>query len=400
MLEVTKNKVSGNSIHLLAFFGVAYVVFLNFYTAITILPMYTLFLGGSEMTAGIQSVLFYLAAIVMRFYFGPMTDRLGRKAPLLVGAIAFGTAPFFFLISDNLWMLGLARIYQAIGLAAFLSSGSSFVADMAPAEKMGRYIGAYRLVNTLALLSGPPLAMAIINHSGYDLWFKVAFAAGAVAVILMTVIKTPPVDKWEHSGSLTSFKAVLTNINLRPAFFSIALISISYGVLLTFTSLYISRVTQVVNPGFYFTYFGVAAIAANLAVGFLSDRFGRAAVLLPELVLMGLGTAILFFLPLSAMILIVSSILAGFGFGGALLTSIAWLVDLADKRMRGTVLAVQESTIDCFFGIGSFIFGVAADWIGMGLSFAVTGAAIMIAALLLLRNLKQSTVKQSLRSLN
>jgi len=367
-------------LNLIIFLSVTYLVFINFYTSLTVLPMYVISLGGSEFFAGLQATLFYIAAVIMRIYFGPLTDTKGRKQPLIIGTVAFGTAPLLFLLSQNIWMLMLARIYQAVGLAAFLSSGSSLVADLAPQSKLGTYMGIYRLVNTFALLSGPAIAMIIIKNFNYSVWFQLAFILGLLSIAMMLLVRAPKVTLSQSRDSLKWFIEVLNNRLFWPVYGSIAVVSVGYGVLLTFASLFLSQATELSNPAIYFTYFGLAGIVGNLSAGYLSDRFGRIRIIIPSLFLLGVGTLILFFASAAAWLLFISSILAGLGFSGGLLTAIAWLIDLADTKLRGTVLAIQESTIDLSIGLGSFLFGIASGWVGMGIAFAAAGFFIALSA--------------------
>jgi len=139
-------------------FFAAFFVFVNFYTSVTVIPLYVIELGGDEFFAGLQGTVFFVSGVILRFYFGHLADRTGRKVPLLIGAFAFATTPLLLLLVSSCWMFIPIRIYQGIGLAAFLSSGSSFVADIVPRERLGSYMGAYRLVITLALLTGPAAA--------------------------------------------------------------------------------------------------------------------------------------------------------------------------------------------------------------------------------------------------
>lgn len=367
----------------LLFFGSAFLVFVNFYTALTVLPLYVLELGGTEFDTGLQNTIFYLVAILLRFYFGPLTDSKGRKLPLLVGAFAFGTAPLLFLLSSNVWLLTAARAYHAIGLAAFFSSGGSLVADMAPPQRIGTYMGIYRLMFTLALLSGPSAAVATINSHGFTFWFWLSFFIGLVALLLVALVKPPVMYANKKMKLLQGLAAIIKQRAMWPIFLGISLSSIGYGPVITYAVLYISKVTSIANPGVYFTCFSLAGILANLSAGYLSDRFGRPMVIWPAIILLGLGVALLFYLPGEPAILIVSSIVVGAGFSGSIAALIAWLVDVTDVQIRGTVLAIQESTIDLSIGFGSFMFGVASVWLGMGVSFALCGLVVLLPALLL-----------------
>ncbi|KKM10412.1 hypothetical protein SY88_13815 [Clostridiales bacterium PH28_bin88] len=389
-----------NRKNFILFFCGAFLVFINFYTSMTVLPLYVIELGGTEFDTGLQTTLFYLAAILMRFYFGPLTDRKGRKLPLTIGTLVFATAPILFLISSSMWALTLARVFQAIGLAAFFSSGGSLVADMAPPARLGTYMGVYRLTFNMALISGPAAALLVLKIRSFSFLFVASFFIGLVALGLLALLKPPAFSKSEEMSSANRFLTVFRERALWPIFFGIALTSAGYGALLTFAVLYISKVTQAANPGIYFTYFSIAGIFATLAAGYLSDRFGRPVVVWPAVMLLGIGGALLFYLPRAPVIFILSSVMAGSGFSGGIAALSAWLVDATDKRIRGTVLAMQESTIDFAIGLSSFVFGAAAGWIGMPVSYLVMGLIVFCAALaLLIRNLLTQKTSDSIEQI-
>jgi len=147
-----------NNLNLFIFFTASFLIGINFYTSFTTLSLYVFELGGNEFHSGLQSTVFLAAAVLFRFYFGPLADIKGAKVPLLIAAFVFCTAPLLFLVCNNVWTLILVRIYQAIGLASFFSSASAFVSDMAPQGRLGTYIGFHRLIITLSLLAGPTIA--------------------------------------------------------------------------------------------------------------------------------------------------------------------------------------------------------------------------------------------------
>lgn len=373
-----------NRLNFVLLFGAAFLVYGIFYTSFATLPFYIFHLGGTEFHSGLQNTIFFLTAIVLRFYFGPLADTRGRKLPLLIGTFVFATAPLLFLLSNNLWLLYLARMYQAIGMATFLATGASLLGDMAPVERMGTYVGAYRFTINLSLLVGPFIALWVIEVSDFFYWYMASVVIGAVALILVAMIKPPPLPGEEkiETGSWKLTLDALNDKKLWPVYTGFMLLAVAYGSLLTFVSIYIAKVTQVSNPGIYFTYFGLAACVAYLCSGYFSDRFGRAVIAWPALMCLGLGAAILLYLALEPAVLVLSSLLAGLGFAGGFSTLNAWLIEEAEKRLRATALSIMESILDLFIAIGSLLFGIAGGWIGLGPSYALTGTGVVVLALL------------------
>jgi len=357
----------------------AFLVFVNFYTASTVLPLYIDELGGTEFDIGLQTILFYLTSILCRFYFGPLTDRKGRKIPLSIGAFIFCTAPLLFWISSNVNMLHLARVYQAIGLAAFFSSAAALAADFAPPGRVGLFMGLYRLIFTVALLSGPSTALAIIYDFNYNALFLFSFAIGLLSFGLIIFIKTPNLSKSNESTEanlVQTLRTLVTYKKLHPVFYGYALLTAGYGITVTFVILYIARYSHVNNPGTYFTYFCLAGIVTSLVAGYWSDRVSRQNIAWPAVIIMGVGIALLFPVVIYPEIMIISSVVNGIGFTAGIAVFMAWLIDETEEEIRGTVLAIQESVFDLFFGMGSFLFGCITIYVEMDLSFLMAGVFI------------------------
>lgn len=365
-------------------FGAAFLTYANFYTSFTSFPLYILQLGGTEIQAGLQNTLFFLTAVLLRLYFGPLGDRKGRKILLVIGTFVFATAPLFFILSNSTGVLTLARLYQAIGFATFLSGGRTLVGDLAPAAKIGAYVGVYRLVINLSLLVGPFVALWVIEITDFCHWYIISTVMGVLAFILVVMFKapvSPRIKSQNKSGSWVHTMTVLKNKDLWPIYSGFILIAVAYGSLLAFASLLIVMVTRTGNPGIYFTCLVLAACFAYPGAGFISDRCGRAAVAWPAIILLGMGAAILFYLAAQPGILIISGLLAGLGYAGSFVTLNVWLIEVAAKQVRSTALALMESTIDLSMAAGSLAFGLAGSRIGLGATFAMTGTVVIIAAL-------------------
>lgn len=378
-------------------FSGAYLVFINFFVSLTVLPQYVLVLGGSDFQSGLQNTVFFLTAVLLRFYFGPFTDRKGRKIPVLIGTFVFATSPGLFLLSTSVNMLLLCRIYQAIGLATFLSGGSSLVADLAPEGKTGAYLGYYRLVLTMAVLSGPSLALSVISRAGYESWFILSMILGLMSLLLLLPVRAGKFTPAQLSA-VAGTASLLRDRSVLPVLFYIGLISISYGAILSFAVVYVAGVTTISNPGIFFFYFGCGGIAANLGVGRLSDIRGRERLAWPLLMLLGTGTALLYLIAVDPVMIASGAVLTGFGVSGSLLVFIAWLVDVVKTELRATALSLQESVIDIAVAVGSFLAGVGSYFFGLALSFVVVGIIVFLPGLASLLRANHCTVDCPVRA--
>lgn len=363
--------------------GVAFFIYFNFFSSLVIIPTYLYSLGGTEFQAGLQNSVFFIVGILLRFYFGPLADTRGRKLPILIGAFIFATTPLLFLLATSVPLIFLVRLYQAIGLAAFFSSATSLISDIAPVGKMGTYMGSYRVVATLGILIGPSISISLIQTFDYPVYFVISSLIGLMALILGLFLIPPVLTGVHHSSSpLAQIKVVLMNQHLWLIYLGAGVVALTYGTLLSFGALYFDRATDVANPGLYFTIFAFVGMLANLSAGALSDRLGRREIIIPSLCILGLGISMLYYLPGNPFILWSSSILAGLGYGGAFTTLFTWLADVTDQTMRATALAFQENAIDISYASGSFFFGISLSLFNYPLSFSLLGMfAVLVAAL-------------------
>lgn len=366
-------------------YAATFFIFINFNISHAITPLYILDVGGTEFFSGLQSTLYFLTAVILRFYFGPLADRKGNKLTLYIGGIAFATAPLLFLFSQEIWYIVMVRMYQAIGLAAYFSSAISLASTLAPREQLGKYIGFYRLVTMGTLMIGPTFAMRVINLYDYETYHILGIIIGVFAVFFTYFIKEP-----QSSNKPSILRAavppsnmliLLKDRHLSPIYLNIFVISIGYGLVLTFVAIYVQRFAGNINPGIFFTLFGVGSVVANLTAASLSDKKGRASVAYPCILIMGLGIAVLYFVSASHYVIYLGSILIGFGFAGSIAVLISWIVDIIAPTRRTTALALHDSSIDIGIALGSLFFGIIIPVLGLPLSFGLSGVFIAIFAL-------------------
>ena len=376
---------------LIIFLTASFLIFTSFYATFIILPLHTRQLGGTEFQVGLQTTLFFLVGVLLRLYLGPLADKRGIRIPLLIGFIAFATAPFLFLLSQNIWTLTLARLYQALGLAAIFPCGSILTALLAAEERRGMYLGLYHLSKALSLMIGPLGATAIQASYGLSALYKISLGTGLLALLLVIFVKIPRGSAPVNIRFGIQLQRAIKAKNLWPIFQATAVSSTGLGILLTFTLVYITAETELSYPGLYFTFFSAAGICAAIAAGILSDRWGREVVLYPLLILLGTGIGLLFWLPDALPIFFASSILTGTGSAGVMAVSAAWIIDTANIEMRATAVSIKESVIDLSIGLGTFFFGFLSSGFGLKFSFSLVGFLVFCFGFF---NLKRARIKQ------
>lgn len=355
---------------------VTFLTLVNFYTSLTLIPLYVLELGGDSFFSGLQNTLFFLSGVILRFYFGPLGDAKGRRLPFLLGVFVFATSPLLFWLCRDVFQLVLVRLYQAIGLAAFFSTGNTLAADFAAPGKTGLYIGANRMMYPLALLVGPWLGRMVVAGWGYGPWFLVSAAIGAVALSLALAVKVPAVPCKPAQNFLAMIWEAMQVKTLWPILGHVLVVSGAYGVLLTFLPVYLELEAGMANSGLYFTCFGLAGIGTNLLFGYLSDRRGRQGLVVPALVSMAVGFGLLYWVRTSVGLVFLSAACCGLAYAGGMAVLAAWLVDVAGAKRRATVLALYDNCIDVAVAAGSFLVGILSQGLALQWIFPLIGVMI------------------------
>jgi predicted MFS family arabinose efflux permease len=237
---------------------------------------------------------------------------------------------------------------------------------------------------------GPPLSVYFIRSSGYEAFFLFYSLIGAGAFIgVMTLPKEPALAYGSGAGhSEVRFREIFTLFKIPTvgsSYLGILLGSAFGGILMTYVSLYVERYTGIPNPAFFFTlYAGIGALS-SAGIGRLSDRYGRRSFVLPSMLVMASGILLLVFLPrFPWMAFILSALLTGVGYHALLAIFVARVVDGADRRMKATALAFQESSIDLGISVGIFLFGLVSVLFSYPVLFAALACVAAAAPVLVL----------------
>ncbi len=369
------------------FFGSVFFFVSNLFASIAIFPSYSLSIGSSPFLAGLQNTIFSVIAVLLRFFLGPVMDRKGPKPLMLLGVFTFATTPLLLMLSPTYTMLLTARIYQSLGLAVYLPGISTLTAQMAPASKIGTYLGTSRIFINLGLLAGPSMALFIIEGFNYSSWFIFSALSCVLSLVLLYAVKTPQVSYRVEQiiSSMGQIKKALTEKQIYPVIGGIALYSFTYSAIVSFAAVHIEAVSSGAKAPYFFILLGSAGVAGCLGAGALSDRFSRQKVAWPLLLTVSAGAIAFSFLSLSPALIIICGVILGLSIQGSSLVFAAWLIDLSKPELRATTMSLQENTIDIVFATSALIFGLAAQGPGLGSAFLVTGILTIVTILPLAR---------------
>lgn len=325
-------------------------------------PLLLADMGGTATAAGLQATLFIIAAIVLRFFFGPFADKHGRKLTMYIGAGAFLLAAILLLAANAVWQVFLLRIVQAVGLAAYFPSASATAAACADHSKRGTYIGILRMVASLSLMILPALSFFLIKNYDFPVFLRTMAFAAALGIAAVSLI-SPNTDQSRTPATGQHEPATLSLLKKSRFLIGITFASaLSYGILMSFASSYIGKANGNLQPGLYFTLFSLGGIAANGTFGWLSDRFGPLKLTVSGLFILGSGFILFSFLLQNSYVFYPAALLGGIGYYGSIAVLMAWLAEQSGSQERTTALALQQNGLDLGIAAGSGAFGILLTW--------------------------------------
>lgn len=188
-------------------------------------------------------VLFFAVYCFCLLIYGPLSDRLGRKPPLLTGIIIFIIGSLLCALADSIWLLIAARIIQASGAAAASAISMAITKDRLKAQLREKVMGYVSVIMALAPMVAPLIGSIIITRFSWH-WIFVAQAMIAVTAFFGVIFmpeSNPDPKGSSLAGLFKSYRDILTNPRFMAVVACTSLIGIPFfGFIAASSSIYIS----------------------------------------------------------------------------------------------------------------------------------------------------------------
>lgn len=137
--------------------------------------------GGAELTlAG-----FFIGMALGQLFWGPLSDRFGRKPPLYWGLALYALASLGCALAGNVATLIFWRILQALGGSAGMTIARAVVRDRCGARDAARAFSMLILIMGLAPILAPLLGGWVVTTLG---WRAIFFLLVAFALAILTAL--------------------------------------------------------------------------------------------------------------------------------------------------------------------------------------------------------------------
>jgi len=278
-------------------FAVALVTFATFTdivaysVAVPVLPDLSRRLGASPTVIGFLFASFGVTLLTVSVPMGAVSDRIGRRAPMVGGLAALAGATMLFAFSTSLPTLFAARLVQGAADAITWVVGFALIADRYGPEERGRVTGFVMSGTSVAIIVGPSIGGWLYEIGGIRLPFLFVGALAVACALAFLFVDLPKSHAHHEAVPLGAL------LRLPPvAACAVAVIAASSTMSMLEPVLALHLAGLSIGPARIGLLFGIAAtINAMLhpAIGHLADRLGARRMMLAGLTLSAFALALL-----------------------------------------------------------------------------------------------------------
>ena len=359
-----------------------------------VLPALTLELGAATSMAQLTVTACLIGLALGQLVAGPLSDRFGRRMPLLVGVVAFAVTSVWCAIAPSVEILIAARFVQGLAGGVGIVIAQAAGRDLYSGAALIRYFGRVTVLSGLAAIIGPLLGGLLATVTDWRGLFL--FLAGIGGVILLAVAlqftETLPVEHRTRGGfaqTARDYRALLGDRRFTGA---VLVSGFAYAALFAYLAgaTYVLQGIYGLTPQQYALAFGLNS-AGFMAFGWLaaraSERWSLHGTLVSGLAMcaagaLGLLLGGLVAVPVSVVIVSLFLLVSGVAVTTPPTTTIA----LADHpRMAGTASSLLGMARFALGGAVAPLVGIAgpATMLPLGI-VAVVAIALAAASITLL----------------
>lgn len=360
---------------------------LGFGAMIPSLPLYAQSFGVPASAVGMAVAAYGLARFVSNVPSGQISDRLGRRHALAVGGLISGLGNLWCAAASTFPEFIIARFVAGFGAGLIVTTGQIVLADISTPENRGRMLSLYQGTFVFAVGIGPFPGGLLAEHFGLRAPFVASgmAALGAMVVAWFAVSETRNLSKPKAAMAGAAKIGFVEQMRLMTAKTGFALISVIVlmGAIVRTGGLFtvipiLARDglgIQVAAIGFALMLGSVAGLVAAYPMGWLTDRYGRKAVIVPATLISGTSMLLYCFAPNYAWF-VVASLVWGMAISALGTAPAAYAADSAPPGMNAAAMSLFRMIADLGYVAGPLLLGLIAD--GLGAASALVLAAVLI----------------------
>lgn len=163
--------------------------------------------------------LFFIFFAAATLFWGPLSDKYGRKPILLIGLILYTTASVLCALSANVYQLIGFRVLQAVASGAVISVGSAVVKDVYEGRKREAALALVFSMMMIAPIIAPVIGAIVL---GFTSWRGVFWTLSGVGILALACsIAMEETIKQRSTGNILQSVSRLGVVLKNPGFSSL-----------------------------------------------------------------------------------------------------------------------------------------------------------------------------------
>lgn len=362
-----------------------FLIFFQAYMIAPLIPRLAAVFQVSVQTLGLAVPAYLIAYGTATLFYGPLSDRLGRRPIILASLAAFVILTAATALSQSSAQLTLLRLITGIGAGGAIPLALALIGDLFPYQERGRPIGWLFGAMAGGMAGGSFVAVMLEPFISWQGLFLGVAGLSVLTLLLLlpyrsllgnhgtAVAQTP-------RAIVAGYWELLQTPRGRRTYGYVFLNAVFHSGVFTWLGVYFSRRYGVgeIGIGLALLGYGVPGFLFGPAIGRLADRFGRARLIPLGLVLAGASAAALALdIPIVAAPILVTLLSLGYDLTQPLLAGI--VTDVGP--LHGQAVGLMAFILFLGFGVGSLIFGAMLPF-GIALDLVVFGVCAIVAGLL------------------
>jgi DHA1 family bicyclomycin/chloramphenicol resistance-like MFS transporter len=190
------------------------------------LPQMGAYFHASEMLLNFTLISFFFFFSVGIVIFGPFSDKYGRRASLLGGALLYTAASLVCAASESIYLLIAGRIFQAFGAGCIVTISTALIKDCFSGKEMTRILSITQALNVFAPMAAPIVGSLLLLYTSWRGAFVLLAFLGGVNVVIALLLTEPLLAENRYQGTVLQSVGLLWKFT-KHTFFMLILIMFS-----------------------------------------------------------------------------------------------------------------------------------------------------------------------------
>jgi len=166
------------------------------------LPTMSSYFNCSSAITNLTLSAFFLFYSIGILFWGPLSDRYGRKRILMIGSVTYAICSIACALSINVYFLILARIFQGIGAGGITSVSMAIIKDSFSGKKRESILAICQSVSGVAPMIAPVIGAQIIKYSNWRGAFWTLALISIINLLLTLLFQESLKDEDRYTGTL------------------------------------------------------------------------------------------------------------------------------------------------------------------------------------------------------